>query len=75
MDLTGITGLINKMQMDLEHEFPSFETGFMVNPFDQSSSYSIINSIDKIEFDINVYDHYSAQEEAKKRDTVDVEAE
>jgi hypothetical protein len=54
---------------------PSFEMGFMYNPFDPSSQYTIMNTIDNIEFENLIYDHYDPQVEAAKRLTWEEECE
>ena len=46
--------------MDLNNYFPSFEAGFMLNPFNENSSDDCLNTIEKINFGTPVYDHYDA---------------
>jgi hypothetical protein len=55
--------------MDLKTQFPSFEKGFMVNPFDHSSTYSIINAIDQIDFESPVYDHFDPKQNNQEKNT------
>ena len=46
--------------MDLNNYFPSFEAGFMLNPFNENASDDCLNTIEKINFGTPVYDHYDA---------------